>query len=213
MRLSIDLSNRAGSFSLHERRQGVWALVEAFSLDGENKHSELLLDSLQSFLNKNKVTPAELTELVSSLGPGSFTGLRIAVSSLKGFSMAWNLPVFLVNGSEARGRAYRKRKSEFQEPLRIVTKVASQSYAVAKLSKDLVFQEDEALSLKEIEAFPEFLLVDTAETEAALKGSKLFPITAEYLGEQLESCSSKIEAKTFEELVKASPHYYGSSRF
>lgn len=38
----------------------------------------------------------DLTHLAVSCGPGSFTGLRIGISSVKGVAMALNLPVFML---------------------------------------------------------------------------------------------------------------------
>jgi len=51
-------------------------------------HSRDLLRDIRDLLARRKLVLADVDLLVTSLGPGSFTGVRIAMASLKGLAMA-----------------------------------------------------------------------------------------------------------------------------
>lgn len=64
-------------------------------------HSEMLCDKVTEALAKAKVTFADLSAYACAIGPGSFTGIRIGVSTVKGYCTAVELPVIGVNCLEA----------------------------------------------------------------------------------------------------------------
>jgi tRNA threonylcarbamoyladenosine biosynthesis protein TsaB len=59
-------------------------------------HSERLLSAVDRLLSDCGMTPAELEGLAVSVGPGSFTGLRVGLATVKGLAMALDLPVAAV---------------------------------------------------------------------------------------------------------------------
>ena len=83
------------------------ALVEDMRLLGEltvnNKktHSQVLMPMLESLLEQCTTAFDEVDALAVSAGPGSFTGLRIGVASVKGLAYAKNKPVYGVSTLEA----------------------------------------------------------------------------------------------------------------
>lgn len=54
------------------------------------KHSESLLIELETFLGENNLTIKDITHLGSVTGPGSFTGIRIGMATVKALSFALN---------------------------------------------------------------------------------------------------------------------------
>ena len=64
-------------------------------------HSEMLCDKVNEALVKANVTFADLSAYACAVGPGSFTGIRIGVSTVKGYCTAVDLPVIGVNCLEA----------------------------------------------------------------------------------------------------------------
>lgn len=64
-------------------------------------HSEMLCDKVSEVLSKAKVSFADLSAYACAIGPGSFTGIRIGVSTVKGYCTAVPLPVIGVNCLEA----------------------------------------------------------------------------------------------------------------
>lgn len=52
-------------------------------LEGNNNHSEKLVDVLKEFLTKNDLTVDNIDEIYVGKGPGSYTGVRIACTVAK----------------------------------------------------------------------------------------------------------------------------------
>jgi len=55
---------------------------------------------VQEVLAEEGVTPAEITHLSVCTGPGSFTGLRVALAFAKGFALPRGLPVIGISALE-----------------------------------------------------------------------------------------------------------------
>lgn len=56
-------------------------------------HAEILFDRLSSFLAQNALDYPDLTRIVVTTGPGSFTGLRIGISAARGLALALDIDV------------------------------------------------------------------------------------------------------------------------
>jgi len=67
------------------------------SIDNEITHSEKLLPLIDKVLNSENKTLKDLTHLACTIGPGSFTGIRIGIATIKAFAKALNTPVFAVS--------------------------------------------------------------------------------------------------------------------
>jgi len=61
------------------------------------QQSELLVAELDKMLKASGVTRSDIGEIVVSKGPGSYTGVRIALSVAKVLSFALNCPLFLAS--------------------------------------------------------------------------------------------------------------------
>tara|TARA_B100000941_G_C28394308_1_gene494464 strand:+ start:153 stop:812 length:660 start_codon:yes stop_codon:yes gene_type:complete len=79
--LNIETSSKNCSVCLSSEGN----LVTSFELEDESyRHSELLTSSIQNILNENNLDVNALSAVSVSIGPGSFTGLRIGFSVAKG---------------------------------------------------------------------------------------------------------------------------------
>lgn len=74
-------------------------------------HAEKLHVLIQEVLDEAGLTARELDAVAVAKGPGSFTGLRIGVSTAKGLAYAWNTPLLtctsldvLTDGARADGK-------------------------------------------------------------------------------------------------------------
>ncbi|MBI4368436.1 MAG: tRNA (adenosine(37)-N6)-threonylcarbamoyltransferase complex dimerization subunit type 1 TsaB [Candidatus Omnitrophica bacterium] len=82
--LAVDTSSRVLSIAISTGA----ALYEA-NLEGTPRHSEQLIDLIQEGLKHLRLKKNELNGFLWGLGPGSFTGLRIGLSILKGFHLGF----------------------------------------------------------------------------------------------------------------------------
>ena len=65
--------------------------------DGGYSHAENLHVFIEEILKENKVKAQELSAIAIGKGPGSYTGLRIGVSSAKGMAYALDIPLISVD--------------------------------------------------------------------------------------------------------------------
>ncbi|MDP2339144.1 MAG: tRNA (adenosine(37)-N6)-threonylcarbamoyltransferase complex dimerization subunit type 1 TsaB [Bacteroidota bacterium] len=70
------------------------------SKEGQN-HARLVTVFAGKLLSRNKIKSGELNAVAVSKGPGSYTGLRIGVSTAKGICFAGRIPLIAVGTLEA----------------------------------------------------------------------------------------------------------------
>jgi len=80
------------------------AILAEAVIDGRRLHSERLLPTVQWLLDESGVTLAEVELLAISIGPGSFTGLRIGAATWKGLAFANDIPLIGVPTLDAMTR-------------------------------------------------------------------------------------------------------------
>lgn len=67
--------------------------VFAYNVDSGLRHSELLLPLVKKGLKQSGLSMRDINYFAVGIGPGSFTGLRIGLATIKGFSAAFQKPV------------------------------------------------------------------------------------------------------------------------
>jgi tRNA threonylcarbamoyladenosine biosynthesis protein TsaB len=87
--LTVDTATAAGSVALS---RGETLLGEVL-LNVPATHTDRLLLTVRQLLGDAGVTPAQLDAFAVVLGPGSFTGLRVGVATVKGLALAADRPV------------------------------------------------------------------------------------------------------------------------
>ena len=76
--LVLETSGRGGQIGLFHGEQG-WTA----SLDPTRRHNRDLVSTIETLLNQAGQTLNQLTGVMVSVGPGSFTGLRVGIMSAK----------------------------------------------------------------------------------------------------------------------------------
>ncbi len=149
-------------------------LAERF-LNNQRTHSTNLLLMIKGALEDSQVSSGQLSGIAVSIGPGSFTGLRIGLATAKTLAQVWSLPLVGVGTLEALAYplagfsnlvcpVINARKNEVyaavfsaspEGSLKSIIEPASRTPAelvaqLKKLSPAIVFVGDGALTYKEI---------------------------------------------------------------
>jgi tRNA threonylcarbamoyladenosine biosynthesis protein TsaB len=86
-------------------------LIGSRTLNSPATHSGRLLTAIEGLLHETELRLADLTGLAVSIGPGSFTGVRIGLAVAKGLAVSLTLPIVGVSTLEALAlRAGRDRR-------------------------------------------------------------------------------------------------------
>lgn len=94
--LAIDTSSKICSVALLENNN----LIDKNELDNGRTHSENLMPLLDELLKRNSVDIKEIGLIACSVGPGSFTGIRIGVATIKPIAEVLNIKVASVTSLE-----------------------------------------------------------------------------------------------------------------
>lgn len=100
MILGIDASAISAGCALLSDKDKNRIVAESF-LNTSHTHSETLLPMIRDMLKSAGVELRELDKIAVTAGPGSFTGLRIGISTAKGLADAAHLPCVSVSTPEA----------------------------------------------------------------------------------------------------------------
>lgn len=95
--LSLDTSTRVCSVALHQNG----ALLGCYELLTEKTHSSLLTTLIQDLVTHAGFSLGDLDQVAVAKGPGSYTGLRIGVSTAKGLCFSLDKPLVSVHTLEA----------------------------------------------------------------------------------------------------------------
>lgn len=100
MILGIDTATATASVALVEGGKLILEQVRSipgqpgvFSSTNRGNHAENLLPLIDALLSMAGLPLSGVTALAVSIGPGSFTGLRIGLSTVKGLAYGWKIPV------------------------------------------------------------------------------------------------------------------------
>ena len=90
--LAVETSTLSGGAALLDGER----IVGEYTLDVRMTHSERVMAAIDQLLTDAGWTARDLEGLAVSVGPGSFTGLRVGVSTVKGLALALSIPVAAV---------------------------------------------------------------------------------------------------------------------
>ena len=96
--LGVDTATASASVALWEDGEILTdqlgnTVTEVPSPQLRGNHTETLLPLIDAVLRRARITIADLSAIAVSIGPGSFTGLRIGLATVKGIAYDWRLPV------------------------------------------------------------------------------------------------------------------------
>ncbi len=99
--LSLETATVTGSIAILDDHTG---LIGEVRTDVKIVHAERLMPSIEWLLHTSRISIEEIDAFGVSIGPGSFTGLRIGLSTAKGFAYATGKPIVPVSTLDAFAR-------------------------------------------------------------------------------------------------------------
>ncbi len=121
------------------------------SLNSKMHHNETMLPIIDEMLKKHNVEIGEIDEFGVLIGPGSFTGIRVGIATIKAFRDATNAKAKGINSLD-----YLYALSNINNIIETVAiKGSRDSYFVAKLIHGVVYKYERNLTLEELKAIAE----------------------------------------------------------
>ena len=159
--LSIDTSSQVSSVAVLSAER----VAAELSMQGALTHSETLMPHIGTALEMARVKKNELEGIAVSIGPGSFTGLRIGLASAKMMAYALHIPLIAVPTLEALAHHY------ICEGVRLVPmmdaqkgNVYAQEFSWRADGDALILQEERSLAIMPLTE----VIAGLAETEQSV---------------------------------------------
>jgi tRNA threonylcarbamoyladenosine biosynthesis protein TsaB len=118
MLLALDTATETASLSVYDLDAG--QLLAELTWQARRRHTQDLLATAQQFLAQHGLVPQDLTALAVTTGPGSFTGVRVAIATVKGIALGLpaaprvvGLPVLCVTAAPWLALASQQRPQAF----------------------------------------------------------------------------------------------------
>ncbi|HEY0899054.1 MAG TPA: tRNA (adenosine(37)-N6)-threonylcarbamoyltransferase complex dimerization subunit type 1 TsaB [Sphingobacteriaceae bacterium] len=181
-----------------------------------NIHASQLTLFIEAVMKEARVKFKDLSAVSVSKGPGSYTGLRIGVSTAKGLCYALNIPLIAIDTLKAMASGFRATAEGLTENTRLCPMIDARRMEVymSVFTPDLASVEPvQARILDEhsFESYPEIILFgDGARKCESLYGDRAgiriaeFDNSARYLA---SLAFDKFEEKDFEDVAYFEPFY------
>jgi len=98
--LAIDTSNQVLGVALMKEHEVIGELVTNIA----KNHSIRLMPAIDELLKELEVSPEQLEKIIVAKGPGSYTGVRIGLTTAK--TLAWALNIPIIGVSSLKSLAY-----------------------------------------------------------------------------------------------------------
>ena len=127
MILALDTATRSASLAVHDGT----AVRAEFTWDTSDHHTVELMPRIVEMLAQINVTIDQLSGLGVSIGPGSFTGVRVGVALAKGLAVSRSIPIVGVRSTDILAYAVNWCKP----PLVIVVRAGRNRLIAARYTK------------------------------------------------------------------------------
>jgi tRNA threonylcarbamoyladenosine biosynthesis protein TsaB len=150
--LAIDTATRSAGLAVHDGH----TMRAEFTWDTSDHHTVELMPRIVDLLDQINVSIEQISSLGVSIGPGSFTGVRVGVAAAKGLALARNIPIVGVRSTDILAYAL----NWCQPPLVVVVRAGRGRWIAARYVKDDDWRQDGDFSLTTADAIG----TDWAET-------------------------------------------------
>ena len=140
--LALDTSTSTAGVALFDSQR----VVSETTWQAGREHSTRLLVEVEAALERIGRTVQELTGLVVARGPGSFTGVRVALSVAKGMAAGLSIPLWGVNSLDVLAHAAGK----VDLPVRAVLEAGRGRYATGLYAREVLVEAARLATLEQL---------------------------------------------------------------
>ena len=140
--LLINTANEELVITIYKNGE-IYSCLEA----GSKRHNEVFLPKLDELLIKANLTLNDIDEFGVVVGPGSFTGIRVGIASVKAFKDVFDKPVRAINNLQL---LYDISKANNLNSSAVAIEGSMNSYFVGKVSGDTLQIYERNLTLDEL---------------------------------------------------------------
>jgi tRNA threonylcarbamoyl adenosine modification protein YeaZ len=115
--LALETSTDVGSVAVLDDADRV---IGSRSWQREKSHSEFLTAALLACLTDAQLQPSELSQIAVDVGPGSFTGIRVAVNAARTLGFSLNKPLHVFNSLEVIAYGAQEVASQLALPILVL---------------------------------------------------------------------------------------------
>lgn len=115
--------------------------------EGKAKHNEIMLPLIEELLNENGLDVSQINEFGVVVGPGSFTGIRVGVATVKAFRDSLNVKAKGVNNLDY---LYALAQKQFGKVDVVAMLGSKDCYFVARNVNGLLYKYDHNLTKEEL---------------------------------------------------------------
>ena len=96
--LLLDSANRDLNIGLSQDDK----IIDRISYTAWQRQSELMVKEIDVLLKRNNLSAKDIDEVVVTIGPGSYTGIRIALTIAKTLAFALNIKIYAISSLAAQ---------------------------------------------------------------------------------------------------------------
>jgi tRNA threonylcarbamoyladenosine biosynthesis protein TsaB len=139
MILAIDTATRSAGLAVHDGH----TVRAEFTWDTSDHHTVELMPRIVELIEQINVPIDQISGLGVSIGPGSFTGMRVGVAAAKGLALARSIPIVGVRSTDILAYAVKWCPS----PLVVVVRAGRGRWIAARYIKDEDWHQDSDFTL------------------------------------------------------------------
>ncbi len=121
-------------------------ILDTLTLESAREHSVYAVEKLKEIIEKNNLTPNDIDKIFVVNGPGSFTGIRIAITIAKTYAYALNKEIVPVSSLKMKILGY----SDYENYVSIMKDKRDMSF-IGIYDKDYTTKFEGLISEEEIE--------------------------------------------------------------
>jgi len=137
----------------------------------DKPHSQTILPMLETLLAEAELDWNALQLLAIGIGPGSFTGLRVAAAIISGINTGLHLPIL-----ELASLAITARQSDIREPVWVIEDARADSAWIGRYQEGISLGKDRSQPWDEVRRMPVSIYLTQTPTAVRLPRWKRLPL-------------------------------------